>query len=1843
MKKENVKFISILIALTMILSVIPTVAAGDETSAEPAALEGEVYGAAEDVLYEDAGGAVTEAIPDDGEIPQVSLAEEIPSAEPSGDPNAYLSEPLYIGSVNFRANPKTLSIFKGDGVPNELLWVTFSMELNHDEDFKEDINSYYVDEKYYQLEISRPAHGPSSQHEAKSVLPGNGLAGLIDPSIAGQGGKTHRYHGWKLGDGDFFSEDNSNELKIGDYTATLYRYTGEGKPSSKDWSSGSDKTTVNSKDLTIVDVTYKLSQTDSGKGYKLKSTDGSQNGESVNELAMVGDVLGAIDPELDATEVAADPAASAEPQNVIISGWKVVKDGNTVSEETVGDVVPEDKNEGTNASQDGTEDNKITLEAVLSEPKDYSYDVTEDKDNGESILPAEPSAEPGATAAPVSYNKLLAGGGADKTLEYEPQATIEPLKLRLVNTGNQRIHVVFPKQDDLFTVVLNDMNANDEAAKKPYGEGGLDSGQSYWYIPSKKDTETHGTWKNYAEMIITPKKGIETGTHVGTIAMFNQTDSSRVFKTFGLEIKIDKKTVKIAPHNVTKEYGQTLTPADIECDVYDSEGTEILLENVTAAEIGVVVQSEGLAEDAAVKAESGEYPYTGVTAEDAGNTNYTVSLKNDINTGITVNKTTPIVSGSVTASGVNTGDKLSASKLSGTFINKNSGKTVEGNLEWANKDDTVTGTSGSQVMKEYKFTPSDDVNYIAPDPAMVAVVISDKKPTNLRVINTEKVYNGEPQTPTFKWDRPTGPREDQLNVVYKKVTPDDTAFAEDEDFTVKEGGYSDSTPKDAGTYKVHADTAKNLNYDIFGPGTVNAIMTIKPATLGISLAGTGAIDKIYDGSANVIVDVDQIKYTKKKEADDVKVISGALVGTFKSASVDRFYPKTATINVITKEQFTEANSEVEIPETYPLTGPAAANYTLSSDPIHASGKITPRQIKLQLTDGKKEKEYGDTLTLSASDCEPAPAQAPNGGLAPGDNVESLKLEFSVAQNANEKDGKVGSYAVTVKTPENVTDSNYDIEEGEIGTLIVNKGMPQAISVSAGNGHVKDPLSSLNLTGTFENKYTHEKINGTLDWKDPAEELSKDKSEYEWTFTPSGSDLENYDIANGHVTITVTDKTPAPITEFNVPEEITYDGESHPVTIKTSATSARTSVEYKKLDIAPYEAEPEIADEWSQTPPKDAGTYDVRGTVYGNETYAENSITKTMVITQAEPKGGVTASSVNKGGTLSQSQLTAAFTGVKNETLTGTALWQNVGDADPSMVILEGDGTYSWIFVPEDSNYKTVTGEAEVKIIPNERAPEVVDVYNLPPSVPGGDYAYVTVDGVNLKAGDVVTFYHDSKMANPLSSAFTITEEMDGPVKITLDNELNPNGGTIYVNIKDSIAVQPVDYKPQVGFTLKPEDVNLDLVTTKSQDITIESSDYEIENATWTSDNEGVATVSGNAEKGTVTAVSPGDAGINVEVTFTHPDGNLRGEKITLNGTARVTVTETKQEPHTYKYTTEKESGVTESEATLNGSVNITLSENSSLTPYAAGKFELWEGDAAAEEKAQKKTYDSGSVFSESGDHSYSLTVTDLKPGTDYSYRAVGSDEGWEPGGVVTFKTEGEPLPSATPKPSETPSTPAPTTGPVTPTETPLPTLAPTTAPTATPTTPTAAPTATPGTKPTATPTTAPTATPGTKPTATPTAAPTATPETKPTATPTTAPTATPGTAPTATPETTPTAPPVGPTPTAGTTPTATPTTGPTATPTADALVNYSVKPALNGSNITATVTNKSEGKVLFIAAAYRGDILIDIQVVEVPKGEKTINESFDADYTKAEDVNVKFFLWDAATLAPHGDAIDYTK
>ncbi len=1027
------------------------------------------------------------------------------------------------------------------------------------------------------------------------------------------------------------------------------------------------------------------------------------------------------------------------------------------------------------------------------------------------------------------------------TVEYAPEGTENWTNEPPVNAGTYRVRATIAPNPDYLghsteaKLVINPLEVTLDkgtlaAANKTYDGANTVSLSGEIAITNKAEGDAVSIDGEKISALFSDVNAGQNKTVNVTVPAYSLTgDGSGNYSmskaaAFTLTANIDPMPVTVTPVGMTKFYGETKTSADV------SFAND---KDVPNDELKITFGSEGFAPGAAVK--DGAYPYT---LDATANSNYSVTLDGKTAAGVTVEKTVP-VKVEADATGIRTEVALSQSKISGHYKNPYTEAHVDGEFTWAEPDRSYSEKGNYQAA--YVFTPADEVNYEKVTGDTVSIIVSDKTPTNFNKLTDEDmkfVYDGRPKRIKF-----TADRDGEITVKY---APEGT-----EDWVSDE-------PVDAGVYSVRAYIEAT---DEFAPGLMYTTLNILPLAVEPDYSAIAVAPKTYDGTAEALLG-GSVAVGNLVEGDEVSIPASAVTAVYENAAAGT--AKNVTVTVA-------ADS---------LTGRDAANYTLAAHTHHTTGDINRRTVNLTAS---AEKEYGQTLTLTDSDFE----VSPDTPLVAGETKADIKAGLS-SEGAAET-AAAGSYAVTAAA---LAGSNYDI--GTVtGEVTVTKATPAKVNVSAGNGLTGNTLASVDtLAGTFENPNNHAAVEGTLVWAQPETVLSEGAYNYEWIFTPGDTDNYNSPVT-GYTSVTASNKIPAAL-NITLPESLVYDGKAKTVTAATDAR-ADVTVEYRihSVDVQADEAmimavvsEPAVAEGWSKDAPVNAGSYDYRVSVPETAALAGNTVTGTMIIEQAAPAGEVTASDVEEGSFLAESVLTNGFTDVNGGALGGALTWNSVGDQAPEQIVAEADTDYGWTFVPDDLNYKTVSGTVKVSLTPNVREAKAV-IYNLPEA----DYAYVDVDGVNLQEYDTVTFYSDREMTDPVSESVVIPAGTTGQFRIMLDGDaLTAQAGTIYVSIGSSRAVTAVDYKAQLGFTLEPAGIIANVGDTVGITVLPADGSYVVETADWLSGDVNIADVTAGASAGTaeVRAVAAGSARITVSVTFSHPDPAVE-EKITMSGEVEVSV------------------------------------------------------------------------------------------------------------------------------------------------------------------------------------------------------------------------------------------------------------------------------------------------------------------------------------------------------------------
>ena len=715
----------------------------------------------------------------------------------------------------------------------------------------------------------------------------------------------------------------------------------------------------------------------------------------------------------------------------------------------------------------------------------------------------------------------------------------------------------------------------------------------------------------------------------GSTGLLLMEQNSRVGWTALLDIEVQPISVQVTAADMTKTYGRTLTAVDLTVNV--SGGITSLSELET---MGYTITSEGFSADAAV----GTYPVA-VTASESANFNYDVENDESIAT-VTVDRAEPELVW-VNASSVRSGAQLAESKLEGAYRNPDSGAEVAGTFAWKDPGavDEVQDGQSAACTRTYIFTPDDDKNYkTVEDTATLTVVGKDL--TTIQLAPTAQLnvtYDGKAHPVAFTADHGT---------VKVQYAPTGTET------------WTEEAPKAVGTYQVQATVEES---DTYASDSYSTVLTINPVSVVLRLAEPDAItSRQYNGMVDATLNLSD---SKPELSVSGRIQFGGVV------SGDHLTIDYTQVKAVYDDPNVGRDKTVTVTVPKDAVGGDLANYSFEGQTFITKGDIFVLPVELTMK-ANITKQYGQSTQIVDADYDVP-------GLVEGEQKDALHVELY--SQGVEPVTAVGSYPVTVKN----SWGNYSVSKVN-GTFTVVPTTPvTAGTVSAGNGGVDRLLSTVALSGTFQNPYTGEIVPGTLDWTAPSTTLPSsvgDTTAYDWTFTPN--DAKNYNATVGTAEVTTTAKEPVNV-QFAVPEDLIYDGQPKTAVGKSTYSGASITVQYKSSGAA----------SWDSAAPTDAGTYDVlvSADVSDTDEYADNSITGTMVIQPATPAGTATAEKPETDVMLGDVALIPAFTGVDGAPLTGTLSWNTVGGELPGAVPVQYDTAYGWTFTPDDSNYTAVSG------------------------------------------------------------------------------------------------------------------------------------------------------------------------------------------------------------------------------------------------------------------------------------------------------------------------------------------------------------------------------------------------------------------------------------------------------------------------------------------------------------------------------------------------------------------------
>ena len=254
------------------------------------------------------------------------------------------------------------------------------------------------------------------------------------------------------------------------------------------------------------------------------------------------------------------------------------------------------------------------------------------------------------------------------------------------------------------------------------------------------------------------------------------------------------------------------------------------------------------------------------------------------------------------------------------------------------------------------------------------------------------------------------------------------------------------------------------------------------------------------------------------------------------------------------------------------------------------------QMEVRLIPADMEKTYGEIK--SATDIPGVEVKTPGGDDA---GVSFEDLQVTLGSEGFSADANAGrSYAYKI---ESVGNPNYHVEldENKAGKVKVVQATPIGNPEAPGL-HTGQKLSESQIHGTFTNSVNPDmQVPGTLHWEnendvvgDPGEE------QHRWIFTPDNQ--TNYAECSGETTVIVSARKATTLIPNRADTSATTfyeDYNKHPKSI-----SFHTDREDHTGDInITVEYAPENTEDWTTTPPTNAGTWKVRARIPESGAYA----------------------------------------------------------------------------------------------------------------------------------------------------------------------------------------------------------------------------------------------------------------------------------------------------------------------------------------------------------------------------------------------------------------------------------------------------------------------------------------------------------------------------------------------------------------------------------------------------------------------------------------------------------------
>ena len=541
---------------------------------------------------------------------------------------------------------------------------------------------------------------------------------------------------------------------------------------------------------------------------------------------------------------------------------------------------------------------------------------------------------------------------------------------------------------------------------------------------------------------------------------------------------------------------------------------------------------------------------------------------------IAKNKIVPVMDGTITASTITYGNELSASTITGTMKNPNTGDAVNGTFAW--KDGTIKPAANDSYEAEWMFTPAEGYEEYATATGTVTIKVNKATPAFTAPTAQENLtYTGQGQA---------------------LITAGMTDYGTMQYSLTEDGTYSQNIPTgtDAGKYTVWYRVFGDANHNNTTPASVVVSIGKKPLTI----TGVKAESKPYDGTTNADISSVTFYNVTLNRGTDYTVTA-----SFNNASVGNGKNVTATVTLMEQTAKNYALEQSSFTTTGNITKAAAPDFTKETALTIINDCEKTYTVTLPtLPTLETPKEYG-ALTHEIGEIK-----LNDGYYTSGAKVENGKLTLPIQKNDVETTGSVGTVTVVIKS------ANYEDITLTVNVSAKNRITPTGTPTLSKNAITYgDALNTIALSGKLYDNVNNVDVDGTFEWVDGTHIPVVGNGTYaaEWIFEPT--DTEKYLTVSGRSNITVE--------KGQQYGEISMAGYSYGGTPSTPTLTDRTGDPNAQVIYNYSAAGSGSVQTWNiENPPTlNAGTYRMFAQIVATDNYYEyNAKYCVFVVTKATP-------------------------------------------------------------------------------------------------------------------------------------------------------------------------------------------------------------------------------------------------------------------------------------------------------------------------------------------------------------------------------------------------------------------------------------------------------------------------------------------------------------------------------------------------------------------------------------------------------------------------------------------------